>query len=138
MAAIPLKTSLPPPRTVSGTRPAQQIGAQSIVARGKSSIPAAQRARVEIELSIFSDQPNPRWLLARVRSEQLLARLPEQSSLVPALLTGYRGFTVRIESDAGKRTVQVFHNAELERWLLNSGRFCLPEEMAKFVENQLH
>jgi len=133
VAATPLKkSSLPPPRTVSGTRPAQQIGAKN-----KSSIPAAQRARVEVELNIFSDQPNPRWLLARVRADQLLARLPKQSSLVPALLTGYRGFTVRIESDAGKRAVQVFHNSELERWLLNSGRFCLPEEMAKFVENQL-
>lgn len=135
VAAIPYKKIVPPssmpPRTVSGTRPAVGVGS-------KSSIPAApNQARVEVELNVFVDRPNPRWMLARSRAQEILPHLPQTSSLVPTALDGYRGFTVFIESDAGKRTVHVFHNTELERWLLNSGRFFLSDDLARYVEKQL-
>lgn len=128
--AAPLNNSLQPQRTVSGTRPAQQAAV-------KSSTPAPDRARVEIELNVFSDQANPRWLLSKARTDALLSLLPKEPTLIPLEVTGYRGFTIRIESAAGKRTVQVFHNTQLERWLLNSGRFCLTDGLARFVETQL-
>jgi hypothetical protein len=138
VAAIPYKKIVPPssmpPRTVSGTRPAVGSKGQSV---GKSSIPAPSQARVEVELLVFVDRPNPRWMLARSRTEEILPHLPQSSSLVPTELTGYRGFTVFIESEAGKRTVHVFHNTELERWLLNSGRFFLSEDLARYIEKQL-
>jgi hypothetical protein len=134
VAAIPYKKIVPPssmpPRTVSGTRPAVGL-------KGKSSIPAPNQARVEVELHVFVDRPNPRWMLARSRTEEILPHLPQSSSLVPTELTGYRGFTVYIESEAGKRTVHVFHNTDLERWLLNSGRFFLSEDLARYIEKQL-
>jgi hypothetical protein len=132
---IPYKKIVPPssmpPRTVSGTRPAQHVD------RSKSSIPAPNHARVEVELLVFVDRPNPRWMLAKARAEEVLPHLPQESSLVPSQLTGYRGFTVSIESEAGKRTIQVFHNSELERWLLHSGSFYLNEALIKYVEKQL-
>jgi hypothetical protein len=93
--------------------------------------------RVEIELNLYAEQPNPRWLLGKANAEALLARLPEESSLMPAATEGYCGFSIRIGSPTGKRNVQVFHNTELERWLLNTGRFCLPAELIKQVEDNL-
>lgn len=131
MAAIPYK-KITPPRTVSGTRPAVRGDAKS-----RSSIPAPNPGRVEVELRVFFDRPNPRWMLARARAEELLTYLPQDSSLVPDQVNGYRGFTVHVESDAGKRSVQVFHNTELERWLLNSGRFFLTEDLISYIEKQL-
>jgi hypothetical protein len=93
--------------------------------------------RVEIELNVYTDQPNPRWLLGKTNAEALLAQLPQESSLLPSATAGYAGFTIRVDMGTIKRNVQVFHNTELERWLLNTGRFCLPSELAKQVETQL-
>jgi hypothetical protein len=100
-------------------------------------LPPAEVLRVEVELNIHSGRPNPRWLLGKTNAEALLAQLPEESSLVPTDSSGYTGFTVRVDAGVNKRTVQVFHSAALERWLLNSGRFCLPAEMAKLVESHI-
>jgi hypothetical protein len=105
--------------------------------RNRASLPPADQLRVEIELNVYSDQPNPRWLLGKTNAEALLIRLPEELSLMPTAADGYCGFSIRIDSPAGKRNVQVFHNTELERWLLNTGRFCLPAELARRVEDQL-
>jgi hypothetical protein len=76
-------------------------------------------------------------MLARARADELLVHLPPGSSAAPLQMPGYRGFTVHIESDAGKRTVYVFHDRALEQWLLNSGRFFLSEDLARYVEKQL-
>ncbi|HTM46753.1 MAG TPA: hypothetical protein VL137_17480 [Polyangiaceae bacterium] len=128
-------TTRPPPRTLSGTYSAQH--SSTLPPGAKSSIPAPDRVRVEVELNVFSGDPNPRWLLGKIATDRLLARLPKEDRPVPAIPSGYRGFIIRIESAAGTRTVQVFHNPELERWLLSSGRFCLSEGLAKYVERQL-
>jgi hypothetical protein len=138
MSAIPIRKSNPP-RMTSEERPSVVRRRSSIppAVRNRASLPPADQLRVEVELNVYSDQPNPRWLLGKANAEALLAQLPESSSLTPAAAEGYCGFSIRVDSPAGKRNVQVFHNMELERWLLNTGRFCLPAEIARQVEDQL-
>jgi hypothetical protein len=105
--------------------------------RNRSSLPPADTLRVEIELNLYSDKPNPRWLLGKTNAEALLSQLPDQPSLIPSTPGGYTGFSVRIDSPSGKRNLQVFHNTPLERFLLNTGRFCLTPEIVKVVEAHL-
>jgi hypothetical protein len=100
-------------------------------------MPAPNQARVEVELHVFFDRPNPRWMLAKARAEELLVHVPSGSTPAPLQMPGYRGFTVHIESDAGKRSVHVFHDRPLEHWLLNSGRFFLSEDLTRYIEKQL-
>jgi hypothetical protein len=93
---------------------------------------------VEVELELFEGRPNPRWLLGRATAEALLAKLKSGGPIAATVTPlGYRGFIVRIQSGTEKRVVQVHHDAALERWLLDTGRFCMPSEMAAFVERQL-
>lgn len=138
MAAIPVRKSSPPQ---SSARPVLRHGDRKSsippAVRNRASLPPADQLRVEVELNLYSDQPNPRWLLGKSNAETLLAQLPDGSSLTPTAVTGYSGFTIRIDAGNIRRSVQVFHNTELERWLLNSGRFCLPTEVARLVENHL-
>lgn len=141
MAAIPVRKSSPP-RMKSDVRALRSAETRSRssnppAVRNRASLPPADQLRVEVELSMYTDQPNPRWLLGKTNAEALLAQLPEESSLVPANLEGYGGFIIRVTSGNTKRWVQVFHNTDLERWLLNSGRFCLPPDIAKRVEDHL-
>lgn len=150
MATFPVRKSSPP-RTASSARvEASEVRRRSSIppsgkvrssnppaVRNRASLPPADQLRVEIELNVYTHQPNPRWLLGKTNAEALLAQLPDESSLMPAATEGYCGFSIRIGSPTGKRNVQVFHNTELERWLLNTGRFCLPPDVAKLVENHL-
>ncbi|HEX2881425.1 MAG TPA: hypothetical protein VHO25_17975 [Polyangiaceae bacterium] len=139
MAAVPVPKIPPAPRTVSGTRPAQRSPEHDLppTLRDGASLPTPDLPRIEIELLIHSDQPNPHWILDQRSAETLLAQLPEESSLMPTSLEGYGGFSIRIDSAGHQRMVEVFHNTPLERWLLNSGLFYLTTEVAKRVEEHL-
>jgi hypothetical protein len=139
LAAVPVPEIPPSTRKTSGMRPAQR-GPENDpppTLRDGGSPPATDQPRVEIELLIHSDRPNPRWLLDELNTETLLAQLPDDSSLMPTALEGYGGFNIRIDSEGHHRIVEVFHNTALERWLLNSGRFYLPSEVARLVEEHL-
>lgn len=136
MAVFPLSkapfSKAPPGGRVSGSRPAVRPSA----APGQSGAPSAEYTRVEIELDMDTGQPNARWLLGRTKGDALLCMLPSE----PALQytgPGYRGFIVHIDSNGSKRHVRVFHDSSLERWLLQTGKFCLVDSLVKHVEQQL-
>jgi hypothetical protein len=126
-------------RSASGTRPAQRSGEHDLppTLRDGAGLLAPDQPRIEVELLIHADQPNPHWVLDPRSTEMLLTQLPEESSLMPTSLEGYAGFSIRIDSAGHQRMVEVFHNTPLERWLLNSGRFYLTTEVARLVEEQL-
>jgi hypothetical protein len=135
LAAVPVPKIPPSKRTTSGTRPAQRHVPPAV--RNRDSLPAPGQPRIEVELLVHADQPNPRWVLGQLGTETLLAQLPDESSLMPTSLEGYGGFNIRIDCAGQRRIVEVFHNTALELWLLNSGRFCLTSELAQSVEAQL-
>jgi hypothetical protein len=112
--------------------------------------------RVEVELDIFSGMPNPTWVLMDAEAEsfaQRLAQLPETSvGELPGHL-GYRGFIVRVTEGARTQVIRIWAGAvhvsngattraadqdrELERWLLQSGRPHLSDELLEAVEREL-
>ena len=116
-------------------------------------------ARVEVELDIFSGNPNPVWILSGadgVLFLKKLAMLPRASARELHDNLGYRGFIVRVinETEASlvrislvriqNGTVQLSQNdnnvyysdqnRHLERWLLNSGKLTLRSDLFKIVE----
>jgi hypothetical protein len=101
------------------------------------SVGDAQLPLVEVELDLFEGRPNPRWLLGRAAAEKLLTLLPQVPVAGPAVPLGYRGFIVRIQQGHERRVVLVHRDVALERWLLDSGRFCLPPPMVVLVERLL-
>lgn len=131
MAVFPLNKA-PLPGNISGSRPAVRPSAVP----GRSGAPSAEHTRVQIELDIDTGQPNARWLLGRTKGDALLSMLPSESSL-QYTGPGYRGFIVHIEANGIKRQVRVFHDSTLERWLLQTGKFCLVDSLVQHVEQQL-
>lgn len=121
MAALSANKKSYRPRTASGVR-----------SLGDQELPL-----VEVELDIFEGRPNPRWLLGRALAEKLMALLPRTPVQGSAVPLGYRGFIVRIQQGHERRVVLVHHDVVLERWLLDSGRFCLPPPVVALVERQL-
>lgn len=114
-------------------------------------------ARVEVELDIFSGNPNPTWILAPEEGVLLLQRLttlPQAPAKDLSTHLGYRGFVVQVVQGTDQRlvhiqngTVQILvgdmkvnysdRNRNLERWLLNSGKPALKSDLFKMVENEL-
>jgi hypothetical protein len=114
-------------------------------------------ARVEVELDIFSGNPNPTWILAPeegVLFLQRLTALPPSPAKDLSTHLGYRGFVIQVVQGTEQRlvhiqngTVQILvnntkvnysdRNRDLERWLLNSGKPALKSDLFKMVENEL-
>lgn len=114
-------------------------------------------AKVEVELDIFSGNPNPTWILAPeegVLFLQRLTALPEAPAKDLSTHLGYRGFVVQVVQGTEQRlvhiqngTVQILvndtkvnysdRNRDLERWLLNSGKPSLKSDLFKMVEHEL-
>jgi hypothetical protein len=108
---------------------------------------------VGLELDIFSGRPNPVWQLSAADAalfEQKLAALPVTTPGQLANPLGYRGFIVKL----GESTVTVQNGAvlldragqvaghkdpgrALERWLLDTGKPFLDEDLFKLVERQI-
>ena len=113
-------------------------------------------ARVEVELDIFSGNPNPTWILSDSEGVfflKRLAMLPKASAKELSTNLGYRGFIVRVTNGTEKSFVRiqngtvllsqddisVFYsdqNRDLERWLLNSSKSFLKSELFKIVEGE--
>lgn len=114
--------------------------------------------RVEVELDIFSGNPNPIWILSDAEGILFLKRLSTLSKTsVKELSTnlGYRGFIVRVTNGTEKSLIRIQNgtvlllqdgtkvyysdqNRDLERWLLNSGKSYLRSDLFKIVESEFH
>lgn len=113
-------------------------------------------AQVEVELDIFSGNPNPTWILSPEEGViflKRLATLPQTSAKDLSTHLGYRGFIVQVtkgtEQDLAhiqNGTVQLLvsdtkvyysdQNRDLERWLLNSGKLSLESDLFNLVESE--
>lgn len=114
-------------------------------------------ARTEVELDIFSGRPNPNWVLTIAEAESLgrrLAALPRTSACELSARLGYRGLVVKAGHGAGTQLIRVqsgrvqvaegdttIHardeGRELERWLIETGRPQLTEDVIEIVEREL-
>ena len=114
----------------------------------------AMSARVEVELDIFSGNPNPVWILPEANGVlflKKLAMLPNASAIELSDNLGYRGFIVKVINETGECLVRIQNgtvqlslndsnvyysdqNRNLERWLLNSGKPILGSDLYDMVE----
>jgi len=106
-------------------------------------------ARCDVEFDIFSGMPNPTWSLTDAEADSFVRRLAALPPSSPSELSGnlgYRGFIVQCTQRAKtqliriqKGTVQISEGAtdvyasdkdrKLERWLLNTGKPHLDDEL---------
>jgi hypothetical protein len=114
-------------------------------------------ARTEVELDIFSGMPNPTWVLTTAEAESLarrLAALPRIPACELSTRLGYRGLVVNVSHGGETRLIRVqsgcVHIAEgettiyasdegreLERWLIETGRPQLPQNVIEIVEREV-
>ena len=112
--------------------------------------------RFEVELDIFSGMPNPTWTLTDAEEDSFikrLAALERSSSSELSGNLGYRGFIVQcMQGDnlqlirVQKGSVQISDNAtevyasdknrDLERWLLNTAKPHLDDELFQIAERE--
>src|SRR6266404_5142559 len=113
-------------------------------------------ARVEVELDIFSGMPNPTWVLTNAEADSLVKKLAAVSRASATELSGnlgYRGFIVQVTQGADAQLIRIqtgtVHiskgttnvcaydkDRELERWLLNTGKPHLKNELFQIVERE--
>jgi hypothetical protein len=111
----------------------------------------------EVELDIFSGMPNPTWTLSSAEAESFLnqlAALPRTSATRLRGNLGYRGFIVHVTNGSDTQlihiqtgVVQISKGAtiiyardehrEVERWLLNTGKPHLKNDILQIVEREL-
>lgn len=114
-------------------------------------------ARILVELDIFSGRPNPTWLLTTAETgsfSRRLARLRRSSPCEISTRLGYRGLIVDVAHGTQTPLVRVQsgcvqivedHTAahahdeerELERWLIETGRPQLTQDIIEIVEREL-
>ena len=112
--------------------------------------------RIEVELDIFSGMPNPTWVLTNAEADSFLQQLAAVSPTSAWELSGnlgYRGFVVQVTHGSKTQliriqtgTVQSTNGApvfygydkdrELERWLLNTGKPHLKNELFQIAERE--
>ena len=108
---------------------------------------------MQIELDAFSGRPNPRWTLNEAQGAEFLARLRALQSAAansPGDGLGYRGLIVRpdgaeIRLYRGTVTVQQSDRIEtfsdpdrgLERWLFDSARGHVPDELLGYISSEM-
>ena len=113
-------------------------------------------ANVEVELDIFSGNPNPTWSLSDKDVAIFLERLailPKASAKELSTNLGYRGFIVQVTNQTEQNLVRIQNgtvqlsqgstnvyysdqNRDLEGWLLNSGKPSLKNDLFKIVEKE--
>lgn len=113
-------------------------------------------ARCEVELDIFSGMPNPTWILTDAEADYFmkrLAELPRTSARELSGNLGYRGFIVQCTQAANTQLIRIQNGTvhisndvtdvyaydedrELERWLLNTGKPHLKNELFQIVERE--
>ena len=111
----------------------------------------------EVELDIFSGMPNPKWTLTSADADNFvkqLGKLPSTSARESSGNLGYRGFIVQCAKGdetqvIGIQTGIVYiskcatvayaldKNRHLERWLLNTGKLHLKDELFQIVDREV-
>ena len=114
-------------------------------------------ARVEVELDIFSGMPNPAYALTDAEAETFLHRLAAAPPGPPTELSGnlgYRGFIVQVIEGADSQVIHIQNgaihvsngtaktyardgNRELERWLLDTAKPHLKNEVLQAVQREI-
>jgi hypothetical protein len=127
-----------------------QTPGMNATADGDSAI----SSRVEVELDIFSGNPNPVWILPETDAVlflKKLAMLPKASATELSDNLGYRGFIIKVINESEESLVRIQNgtvqfsqsstnvyysdqNRHLERWLLNSGKPILKSDLYDMVE----
>jgi hypothetical protein len=109
---------------------------------------------VEVELDIFSGNPNPTWLLSDRDAAEFVTRLGSLWRIASGRISnplGYRGFVVETGRSQLVRvqngTVQVTQGEDrsyfadprrdLERWLFSTGQTVIDSGLAAVVEAEL-
>lgn len=112
--------------------------------------------RCEVELDIFSGMPNPTWILTIAEADSFLKQLAALPPIPAKELSGnlgYRGFIVQCTQADDTQLIRVqkgtvhiskgVTNAyaddsdrELERWLLNTGKTQMKEELFQIAERE--
>jgi hypothetical protein len=113
-------------------------------------------ARCEVELDIFSGMPNPTWILPNAEAERFvkqLAALPRTSARELSGNLGYRGFIVQCTEQANAQLIRIQNgivhiskdatnvyvydeDRKLERWLLNTGKPHLKNDLFQIAEGE--
>ena len=113
-------------------------------------------ARGEVELDIFSGMPNPTWVLTNAEVDTFvkqLAALPRTSARELSGNLGYRGFIVQVTQETDTQLIRIQtglvhlstdatnvyvsdEDRKLERWLLNTGKPHLKNEIFQVVERE--
>lgn len=113
-------------------------------------------ARCEVELDMFSGMPNLTWSLTKSEADSFLKRLAALPATTARELSGnlgYRGFTVQCTQADNTQLIRVQNgivhifqgvtnvyaydeDRELERWLLNTGRPHLKDELFQIAERE--
>ena len=113
-------------------------------------------ASVEVELDIFSGMPNPKWVLTNAEAESFvkqLAALPRISDKKLSGNLGYRGFIVQVTQGADTQLIHIQNGTghisegavtvyvhdkgrKLERWLLNTGKPHVKDDLFQIVERE--
>ena len=112
---------------------------------------------VEVEVDVFSGMPNPEWNLSDADAalfQQKIAALPEASPAQLANNLGYRGIIVRVKTEMTQTRILIQNGIvqstqddatvycsdpgrDLERWLLNTGRPFIEDNIFMLVKNEL-
>jgi hypothetical protein len=113
-------------------------------------------SRCEVELDIFSGMPNPAWILTNAEADSFVKQLAALSGTSARELSGnlgYRGFIVQCTQGANTQLIRIQNgivhiskdvtnvyaydeDRQLERWLLNTGRPHLKDELFQIAERE--
>ena len=114
-------------------------------------------AHVEVELDIFSGMPNPTWVLTNDQADSFTKKLAASPPISPRELAGnlgYRGFIVQATQGANTQVIHIQtgiiqislgatntyakdEDRQLERWLLNTGKPHLKDELFQTVMREV-
>jgi hypothetical protein len=132
------------------------VGFLNTTAQAKIGKNEPSPARVEVELDIFSGMPNPTWVLTGAEAASFLQKLAELPPASPTKLSGnlgYRGLIVQVTQGADTQLIHIQNgtvhiakgaidfytrddNRKMERWLVNTGKAHLKNELLQVVERE--
>jgi hypothetical protein len=129
---------------------------QPTVGRATTGETELTPAHCEVELDIFSGMPNPTWVLTDTEADSFVKQLdalPRTSAAALSGNLGYRGLIVHC-TDGVTRSIHVQtgvvhissgdtpvyahdEDRELEKWLFDTGKPHLSNDVSEIVEREL-